>query len=145
MCCVWPERNSESIPGMRYYPSGVERDSYISGVRPGKKFGVTHDVNKRRDNLPAHIFNNLREAVLQEERLRLVEEEERARAQILQFSSKHGKRMAGGSSGDARRELQRVSAFEMVNARHRALLELYSLEMEQWMGELAQRGLSVEM
>ncbi|EAN77740.1 uncharacterized protein TEOVI_000396400 [Trypanosoma equiperdum] len=130
---------------MRYYPTGLDRDSHISGVRPGGGAPVSHDVNKRRDNLPDHVFASIREEVLMEERMRHVNAEARARAQLIQASGTHGKRMAGGSVGDDRRELERVSSAEAVNARHRALLELYSLEMEGWKEELAERGLSIEM
>ncbi|KEG13727.1 hypothetical protein DQ04_00821050 [Trypanosoma grayi] len=130
---------------MPYYPTGKDRDSYISGVRPGGKFGALHDVNKRRDNLPGHVFATIRDEVIQEERSRLVDEEVRARVRLLLASGKQGKRMAGGAVGDEHREIKRVENIESVNARYRALLELYSQEMEQWKEELTQRGLSVEM
>lgn len=48
---------------VRYYPTGQNRDSYISGVRPCGKFGVFHDVNARRDNLPESIFSLIKDEV----------------------------------------------------------------------------------
>ncbi|PBJ81120.1 hypothetical protein BCY84_00592 [Trypanosoma cruzi cruzi] len=136
------EREKKGI--MRYYPSGKDRDSYISGVRPGGKFGALHDVNKRRDILPEHVFATIRDQVIQEERLRLLDEEARAHVKLLLASGKNGKRMAGGAAGDERRELERVEKVEAIHARHRALLELYSLEKEQWRAELEHRGLSMD-
>ncbi|RNF21910.1 uncharacterized protein Tco025E_03240 [Trypanosoma conorhini] len=130
---------------MRYHPTGKDRDSYISGVRPGGKFGAMHDVSKRRDNLPEHIFATIRDQVVQEERLRLVDEEARACARLQMSSGKSGKRVAGGAAEDERQELERVSNFESVQARHRALLELYSREKEQWTTELEKRGLTMKM
>ncbi|RNF01416.1 hypothetical protein TraAM80_06979 [Trypanosoma rangeli] len=130
---------------MPYIPTGKDRDSYISGVRPGCKFGAMHDVSKRRDNLPEHVFAPIRDQVIQEERLRLVDEEARANVRLQLFSGKKGKRMAGGADGDERQELERVENVESVRARHRALLELYSVEREQWRMELEKRGLTMEM
>nr|CCC93501.1 conserved hypothetical protein [Trypanosoma congolense IL3000] len=129
---------------MRYFSSGVDRDSYASGVRPGGQQPMMHDVSKRRDNLPDNVFAYIRDQVLMEERVRMVNEDLRARARLVQASGAHGKRIAGGFAGDERRELQRVADAESTNARHRALLELYTLDMERWRSELAQRGLSAE-
>ncbi|ORC93307.1 uncharacterized protein TM35_000011840 [Trypanosoma theileri] len=130
---------------MPYYPTGKDRDSYISGIRPGCRFGALHDVNKRRDNLPEHVFATIRDQVINEERVRLVDEESRALVRLQLASGQHGKRMAGGATGDEQREMKRMENIESISARYRALLELYSQEMEQWKAELALRGLTVQM
>ncbi|KAH9599053.1 hypothetical protein LSM04_006440 [Trypanosoma melophagium] len=130
---------------MPYYPTGKDRDSYISGIRPGCKFGCFHDVNKRRDNLPDHVFATIRDQVINEERVRLVDEEARALVRLQLASGNRGKRMAGGATGDEQREMKRMEKLESISSRYRALLELYSQEMEQWKAELALRGLTVQM
>ncbi|KAG5511879.1 hypothetical protein JKF63_07704 [Porcisia hertigi] len=135
---------------MPYYSSGEGRDSFITGIRPGGRYGVLHDVEKRRDNLPAHIFHYIKNDVLREERVRSNEEEARARIRVEMFSRKcghHARNSAIASAGShggseqsaAMSQLERAAE---VRERRAALLELYQRDREEWDMLLGERGLA---
>ncbi|CCW64024.1 unnamed protein product [Phytomonas sp. EM1] len=129
---------------IRYFPTGVDRDSYISGVRPQGRYGAPHDVNKRRDNLPDHIFNSIRDEVIREERLRLNEEETLARSRLTLTSGKGGKKMFGDNSGNEQSVVDSMELVAQKEWRHQALKCLYDREREEWERLLASHGLAFE-
>lgn len=126
----------------RYHPTGLDRDSYISGVRPGARFGAFHDVSKRRDNLPDSVFATLRDGVVREERTRMIEGEVRARARLKLASGKGGKRMINNTPADRQANVDRMEAAIELRDRSEALRELYAFETAQWEEMLGQRGLA---
>lgn len=125
---------------MPYYATGQDRDSYISGVRPCGKYGGLHDVNQRRDNLPDNVFGYIRDGVLREERLRLTELEARSRTRTEMIIGNGGKKMAGGAAGDERKAVQALEERAQIEARHEALLALYTAERASWDAQLAAKG-----
>ncbi|CCW69770.1 unnamed protein product [Phytomonas sp. Hart1] len=133
------------MPGpVRYFPNGVDRDSYISGVRPQGKFGAAHDVYKRRDNLPDNVFNSIRDEVLREERLRLNEEGVLVRARLTIANGKGGKKMLDGDKGNRQGLVDAMEQITQNECRHQALKNLYKQDREEWTTLLASRGLSFE-
>lgn len=129
---------------MRYQPTGVDRDSYISGLRPGGKYGAAHDVNQRRDNLPDNVFSYIRDGVVREERARLNEEEARARTRLELASGKGGKRMINNTPAERQANAEALEAETEVQARNEALKELYARELAEWEDMLGQRGLATQ-
>ncbi|GET85516.1 hypothetical protein, conserved [Leishmania tarentolae] len=137
---------------MRYYPSGDSRESYITGIRPGGRYGAMHDVEKRRDNLPDNVFHYMKDAVQREELLRLNEEEERARIRLEMFAKKPGRRWgnastdAAGTSGSAEQSVA-ISKLEyetVTRERRTALQGLYQRELREWEVQLRARGLATQ-
>ncbi|CAC9438734.1 conserved hypothetical protein [Leishmania infantum JPCM5] len=135
---------------MPYYPSGESRESYITGIRPGGRYGAVHDVEKRRDNLPDNVFHYIKEAVQREERLRCNEEEERARIRLKMFAKKPGQHrgngatLAAGGSGGAEQSvaISQLECETLTRERRTALQELYQRERKEWEIQLGARGLA---
>eukprot|EP00796_Vickermania_ingenoplastis_P008603 gene8603-6039_t len=128
---------------MPFYSTGEGRDSYITGIRPSGRFGEFHDVEQRRDNLPANVFSFVKEGVIREERMRLAENERRYAGHMQYIYGTTGKKMAGGTSGDELREIKKMEAADQLQKRHDALGELYSKERELWEAQLAGKGLAL--
>lgn len=127
---------------MPFYATGEGRESYITGIRPSGKFGEYHDVEKRRDNLPGNVFSFIKEGVVREERMRLAEEERRYAGRMMYIYGTTGKKMSGGTSADEMREIKKMEELDQMQRRHKALLELYTQEREQWESELGEKGLA---
>lgn len=124
----------------RYIPTGVDRDSYISGIRRGNGRSVVHDVGARRDTLPDNVFRYLKEQAEKERFESYAVEERRSRNQI---DVSKGRRIAPPQDGMTVEEASRLSEADEVNARHAQLRELYAHEMALWEDELAAKGLAI--
>ncbi|KPI85428.1 hypothetical protein ABL78_5518 [Leptomonas seymouri] len=142
---------------MPYYASGESRDSYITGVRPGCRYGAPHDVEKRRDNLPDNVFNYVKEGVLREQRQQRIDEDVRARTRLEMFARPPHIRggaaghanscSSGGSSGhpaDAASQMSQLERESETRERHAALMELYERERQEWEEKLGVRGLTAQ-
>jgi hypothetical protein len=132
---------------MPYYATGENRDSYITGIRPGCRYGVPHDVEKRRDNLPDNVFSYIKEGVQREQRQRRIEEEGRARMRLEMFARVPKARgreagMASSSSGGVAAQMGQLEREAENRQRHAALSELYERERQQWAEQLGSRGLA---
>lgn len=128
----------------RYYPTGLDRDSYISGVRPSGKYGAAHDVNQRRDNLPDNVFNYVKDSVIREERMRLDEEEARAQVRLENASGKGGKRMINNTPAERQANAEAMEAETEAQERNEALKALYAEELATWETMLRERGVSTQ-
>lgn len=129
---------------MPYWPTGQDRDSYISGVRPGaSKWGAVHDVNARRDNLPDNVFSYISEGVAREERLRQVEQDKIAVTRMQIANGKGGKKMPGARAVDANAAMNDMEQLSILNDRHEALVALYAQERAQWEQMLSSKGLAM--
>ena len=125
----------------RYQSTGADRDSYISGVRPGGIHAhAPHDVNARRDTLPDNVFQYLKEQVTREQYDADRHAEARA-ALVINASAKAGKRIA--VCGDVASEMKSLSSAQSLATRHLEIKALYEQEMAQWSAQLAQRGLAL--
>nr|CAJ2466450.1 unnamed protein product [Leishmania braziliensis] len=137
---------------MRYYASGESRESYITGIRPGGRYGTVHDVEKRRDNLPENVFHYIKEGVQREECLRRNEEEARARIRLEMFSKKPGQHrgnvatIAAESGGDAEQSeaMSQLERETQTRERRAALQELYQRDRREWEVRLGSRGLATQ-
>lgn len=131
---------------MPYYATGESRDSYITGVRPGNRYGAPHDVEKRRDNLPDNVFNYIKDGVQREQRQQRTEEDARARTRLEMFARAPRPRggQAGGASRDATPQMSQVERESENRERHAALAELYARERAEWEEELGARGLATQ-
>ncbi|KAG5487691.1 hypothetical protein LSCM1_08054 [Leishmania martiniquensis] len=135
---------------MRYYASGESRESYVTGVRPGGRYGAMHDVEKRRDNLPENVFHYIKEGVQREERLRQNEEEARARIHLEMFARKPGQRRGSvcavdtesGSVAEQSAAMSQLERETQTRERRAALQELYRRDREDWEAQLGARGLA---
>ncbi|KAK7195255.1 hypothetical protein NESM_000451000 [Novymonas esmeraldas] len=145
---------------MPYVATGESRDSYITGVRPGGRYGVLHDVEKRRDNLPENVFHFIKDGVQRDERMRRNEEESRARTRLEMFAKVPGQHRggtrlsgngggadAGGGSGvggatEQSAAMQKLELETQTRERRAALLELYQRDREEWELDLGARGLA---
>jgi hypothetical protein len=125
----------------RYQSTGCDRDSYISGVRPGGLHAhAPHDVSARRDTLPDNVFQYLKEQVTREQYDADRHEEARA-ALVINAGAKAGKRIAVG--GDVALEMKSLEATQLLTSRHLDIKALYEREMASWSAQLAQRGLAL--
>ncbi|CAD2222983.1 hypothetical protein AGDE_00471 [Angomonas deanei] len=127
-----------------YRPTGLDRDSYISGVRPTGAYGAPHDVDARRDNLPDNVFNYVASGVQREDRLREIEQDRRARIRLDIETGKGGKRMANSGGSHVAQTSEQLAAIADTQDRHAALLDLYQQEAAAWDDLLAQRGLATK-
>ncbi|KAG5508291.1 hypothetical protein JIQ42_08213 [Leishmania sp. Namibia] len=135
---------------MRYYASGESRESYITGIRPGGRYGAVHDVEKRRDNLPENVFHYIKEGVQREERLRQNEEEARARIRLEMFAKKPAQRRGSGAAKEAEgggvaeqsAAMSQLERETQTRERRAALQELYRRDREDWETQLGARGLA---
>lgn len=128
---------------MTYRPTGCDRDSYISGVRPGGGGPALHNVYARRDTLPDNVFGYLKEKVTREQYEANTAEELRMRNTILNSTGAGGKRIAGGATGDWEALGQQLDRMGSVSQRHESLKSLYEREWSTWEQELASRGLAI--
>lgn len=116
----------------RYIPTGLDRDSHISGIRPkGRTYGEFHDVEKRRDNLPSNIVDRLKEEVINEERRRLCEENARSQVRVAMAAGKGGKKVVSVVNEQARAS-ETAQAAARIAERHAALASLYEREEQEW-------------
>ena len=135
---------------MPYYATGENRDSYITGIRPGSRYGAAHDVEKRRDNLPDNVFHYIKEGVQRELRQQRIEEYTRARTRLDMFARPPKTRTANNAnsdSGAAAEAAPQVSQLEQESdnrERHAALRELYARERQEWEEQLGARGLATQ-
>lgn len=139
---------------MPYHATGESRDSYITGVRPGGRYGVLHDVEKRRDNLPDNVFFFIKDGVQREERMRCNEEEARARIRLEMFEKKPPRSTGdaassslGGIGGGVAAQSAAMSKLEretQTRERREALLALYQHDREEWQSILNVRGLAAK-
>lgn len=125
---------------MPYRPSGLDRDSYITGVRTGNGRSALHDVNARRDNLPDNVFRYLKEQVDKERFDSFAAEERRG---LNQIGASKGRRIVPPRDGMSAMEADRLTVQEDVNRKYHKLKELYERERRQWEEELAQRGIAL--
>jgi hypothetical protein len=126
---------------MPYRPSGLDRDSYITGVRTGNGRSAIHDVNARRDNLPDNVFRYLKEQVDKERFDSFAAEERRGKNQI---GASKGRRIVPPRDGMSVVEAERLTVQEEVDRKHYELKALYEHERRQWEKELAERGIALE-
>ncbi|KPA73582.1 hypothetical protein ABB37_09714 [Leptomonas pyrrhocoris] len=136
---------------MPYHATGESRDSYITGVRPGCRYGAAHDVEKRRDNLPDNVFSYIKEGAQWEQRQQRIDEEARARTRLEMFArppKARGGAAAGSSSGSpqatASSQVRRLEQESANRERHAALTELYARERQEWEEKLGNRGLAIQ-
>lgn len=127
---------------MPYYGTGESRDSYITGVRPGGRYGAPHDVNQRRDGLPENVFSYIRDGVQREERMKRNEDDARARIRLELLAGKGARRVATGPSPAQLKAMEQINTINETRDRHAALAELYKQEMEEWEEQLGDRGLA---
>lgn len=134
---------------MPYYATGESRDSYITGVRPGNRYGVAHDVEKRRDNLPDNVFNYVTDGVLREQRQQRTDEDARARTRLEMFERTPRQRGgpqsgAGAGAGTSTPQIGQLERESENRERHAALAELYARERGEWEEQLGDRGLATQ-
>lgn len=141
--CDALRKDEEEIRTMPYRATGVDRDSYITGVRAGGGGPALHDVHARRDNLPDNVFAYLKEKVAREQYEANTNEEARARNTIMNSTVGGGKRIAGGSTGDWEALGRQLDRLHSVSERHQAIKDLYGGEWAKWESLLAAKGLAI--
>lgn len=126
---------------MSYRRTGVDRDSYICGRNHAPQTNG-HDVNARKDNLPANVFQYLKEQVAREHYESYIYQHQRANNQLS--VGKAGRRILLGGESAEQAEEHQLAAVEHRAVRHQQLKQLYAAEAAAWDVELRRKGLALD-
>eukprot|EP00758_Cryptobia_borreli_P008174 Tbor_TRINITY_DN5369_c3_g2::TRINITY_DN5369_c3_g2_i15::g.3957::m.3957 len=129
---------------MPYHPTGVDRDSYISGIRQGNGRPIFHDVSARRDNLPDNVYRYIKEQVERERYEEYSNAEKRGRNQIEHCKGRRVHTNNNNTMDNINNEEYILNGIYEADNRHVKLKMLYEREMQEWERELAAKGLAID-